>query len=156
MIRRRKQQKINFRELLVEYLSIYTLTIVVTIIIQSMILQVSIETLLTCLLKSMFTNLVSATLVMVGLRIPIIKSHILLMALAYALSNIPYIDILIIHTYEPHLSLLKIIGSYSLSYFVLGFFIDKIVGLSKNLFNKIINNEWKSSPKSGSFLVFGF
>jgi hypothetical protein len=135
---RKKRRKINLRELLVEYLSLYTITIVVTVFIQSVILYVRPEILLACLLKSMLTNLITATLVILGLRTEIVKSHILVMAFGYAFVNIPYMDILIIHSYQSNLPFWRILLSYALVYFILGFFIDKILAFSKKVVAYII------------------
>lgn len=138
--KKKKQKKLSLREFWVEYLSIYTLTIMVTTLIQVIILDVEIQVLLTCLIKSMFTNMIGATLVMLGLRTQIIRSHKVLMALVYSLCNISYLDIFIVAKYGGASSVFEVFISYFVVYFILGFFIDKYVKLSKKILNRIFNN----------------
>lgn len=135
-----RKPKPDWKNFAIEYLSIYTLTIIATILIQVVILKVDIEILLICILKSMFTNMISAALVMLGLRTQIIRRHILLMALVYSLSNISYIDMIIVSKYDESLTIYQIFSSYFIVYFILGFFIDRYVNLFKKILNKILNN----------------
>ena len=135
------KQKIDWRSIIVDYVSIYSLTILVTTLIQVVIFKVETIILLTCLLKSVLTSIVTVSLVLWGLQSPKVQRHPALMALIYPLSNIPYSDIVIMYMYMYHTgidTILQIFGTYFLFYFILGFFIAKYVYYAKKILDKVI------------------
>lgn len=132
-------KKIDIRVLLVEALSLYVLTILITSLVQMLILDVSTDTFRICLLKSAVTNIVTAIVVMLGLNVPTIKGNVFFTALSYTIISIPYADSFIIYAREG-IPWPKVLLIYFIVYFVLGFFIQRFLGVLKNLLNRIINN----------------
>lgn len=133
--------KIDWRSIIVDYVSIYSLTILVTTLIQAVIFKVETEILLTCLLKSLFSSVITVGLVLWGLQSPKVQRHPALMALIYPLSNIPYSDIVIMYIYLYHTgidTILQIFATYFIVYFILGFFIGKYVYYAKNILDKVL------------------
>lgn len=148
-----KNQKIDWRSILVDYISIYLLTILVTTLIQVVIFKVETIILLTCLLKSILTSIISVSLVLWGLKSPSVKRHPALMSLIYPFSNIPYSDIVIMYIYMYHTgvdTILQIFGTYFLFYFIIGFFIAKYVYYAKKILDKVIGMYSIFIPKKSS------
>ena len=136
-----RKQKIDWRSIIVDYVSIYSLTILVTTLIQVVIFKVETEILLTCLVKSILTSVITVSLVLWGLQSSRVQRHPALMALIYPFSNIPYSDIVIMYMYMYHTgitTILQIFGTYFIFYFVLGFFIAKYVYYAKKILDKVI------------------
>lgn len=131
-------KKINIRELIVEVLSLYILTILVTSIVQVFILDVDVITFRICLAKSAVTNIMTAIFAMLGLSVPRIKSSVLLSALSYAIISIPYTDSFIVF-FREGMSIWLVLLIYLIAYFILGFFIQRFLELLRNLLTKIIN-----------------
>ena len=148
-----RKQKIDWRSIIVDYVSIYSLTILVTTLIQVVIFKVDTEILLTCLLKSMLTNIVTVILVLWGLKSPKIETHPAIMAVIYTLSSIPYSDIVIMYMYmykTGMVTVLQIFGIYFIFYFIIGFFIAKYVYYAKIILDKIIGMYTIFIPKKSS------
>jgi len=135
-------KKINIRELAVEALSLYALTIIITSLVQVLILRISPNTLGICLIKSAITNTVTAIIAILGLNIPTVKNNVFLSALSYAVISVPYSDSVLIVLFEKNysLTLLEIFVVYFIVYLFLGFFIQKYLNLFKKLLNRIINS----------------
>lgn len=136
-------KKINIRELIVEVLSLYILTILVTSIVQIFILDVGMITFKICLGKSAITNIFAAVFAMLGLNVPKVKSNLLLSAILYAVLAIPYADSFIIF-YREGVSVLQVLLVYFLVYFFLGFFIQRFLNLLRKNLNRVLHNGSRS------------
>lgn len=146
----KRKEKIDWRSIIVDYVSIYSLTILVATLIQVVIFNLQTEILLICLIKSVFTSMISIVLVLWGLKLPQVQRHPVLMALIYAITNIPYGDILIMNIYINEISILQVFGTYFLCYFIIGFFIAKYVYFAKKVLDKIIGMYTIFIPKKAT------
>lgn len=127
----------------IEWLSLYTSILIVTIIVQAIVLRMDMEVVLFCLTKSLVTTIINVMAIMLGRRISFIKRHWFLETILYTLASMPYVEIFLIYTYKLDFFLLiDMIKCYSIAYFIMGLFIKKYLILTKKIVSKIFNG-WK-------------
>lgn len=81
-----------------------------------------------CLLKSMFTSIISVTIIMLGRRTNIVKRHFLLEAGLYMIASIPYMELIIIYLYKNDgMLVLDMLKWYAIVYYVMGLGITKLL-----------------------------
>lgn len=132
-------KKIDIRELAVEAISLYLLTVIITLFVQIFILDVSVGTFRMCLGKSAITTIFTAVLALLGLNLPKIKNNVFFSALLYSILSIPYLDSFIV-LYREGIPWSKVLLVYFIVYFILGFFIQRFLEVLKRLLNRIINH----------------
>lgn len=142
------------KEFWIEYITIYISIIIVTIIVQKIILGLSNEILIICLIKSLISTIPTIIVIILGKKLTIINKSRFREALLYSISSFPYAEIGVIIGYENWITIGKAIGLYMITYFIIGLYnrhymrlIKKMVTVSSNVPQKTINTTKKIIKK---------
>lgn len=142
------------KEFWIEYITIYISIIIVTIVVQKVILGLSNEILIICLLKSLASTFPTIMLIIFGKKLSIINKSRFREAMLYSFSSLPYAEIGVIIGYEDLRTIGKAIGLYIITYFFIGLYnryymrlIKKMVTVSASVPQKTLNTTKKIIKK---------
>lgn len=127
--------KMRKREFWIECITLYLSILIATMFVQAAILQVDVEILAFCLIKSLITTIANVLIIMLGRQVRFVQQHWFVETILYTIASIPYIEISTIYVYTNDIALLVgMIQWYAIAYFVMGLGIKKYLRWSKALF----------------------
>jgi hypothetical protein len=138
-LRRLIRTTVRKKSFWIECITLYSSILIATILVQAIIMRLETYLLIICLTKSVFTTIINVLVIIILRRKKFVRKRRILEILAYTISSMPYIEILIITLIKKEYILsMHMIQWYAITYFIMGIFIEEYLRVTRKMLTKRI------------------